>query len=171
MPYKDKLIGKQKAHERYMLNRAERLMECKLRRERLKNTPKYIAAQRRTKRKHYMLYKDKILAQRKLTHTSRRLRRNYDMSEKEYWELYELQGRCCAICKLPTDSTKIKKALPLFVDHDHSTGKVRGLVCHQCNILLGMAKNDMTTLGNALLYLQKCRNEPIAMWACPDVQP
>jgi hypothetical protein len=58
----------------------------------------------------------------------------------------EQQGRC-AICGLPSHK--------LVVDHDHETGKLRGLLCRQCNSGIGMLKDDMFTIRKALLYLEE----------------
>lgn len=58
----------------------------------------------------------------------------------------EQQGRC-AICEEPkTDSE-------LNIDHNHETGKVRGLLCMHCNHLLGKAKDDVGILERAAVYL------------------
>lgn len=43
----------------------------------------------------------------------------------------------------------------LEVDHCHSTDKVRGLICHHCNILLGAARDNIATLIRAIQYLEK----------------
>lgn len=52
----------------------------------------------------------------------------------------------CAICAITTSDV-------LHVDHCHTTGKIRGLLCHQCNVLLGASKDSITTLQNAIKYL------------------
>ena len=63
----------------------------------------------------------------------RYLRVNYGITQETYDEMYRNQEGKCAICK--TDfRNDVKKG---FVDHDHITGKVRGLLCSPCNIVLG----------------------------------
>ena len=66
---------------------------------------------------------------------------------RKYDELFEKQNGVCAICGLP----EIMKRL--CVDHNHRTGEVRGLLCSQCNILLGCANDNIETLEKAKEYL------------------
>lgn len=68
-----------------------------------------------------------------------------------YLMLLERQDNKCAICKV--DASTLKKAL--FVDHDHTTNHVRGLLCHNCNIVLGMAKDSQNNLTEAVEYLKR----------------
>ena len=63
--------------------------------------------------------------------------------------LYEAQQGKCAICGNEPSS---KRAL--HVDHNHETGKVRGLLCHGCNVALGSFKEDVNTLNKAIEYLR-----------------
>ena len=56
------------------------------------------------------------------------------------------EGRCLICRRLPERG--------LFVDHDHETGKVRGLLCHHCNIGLGMFRDNETLLLRTVLYLR-----------------
>jgi len=72
------------------------------------------------------------------------LKRTYGMTSEQYEELEKSQNGGCAIC----GSTN-----RLAVDHDHSTGAIRGLLCHNCNRGLGMFKDDSTRLTNAIRYL------------------
>ena len=69
--------------------------------------------------------------------------------------LAEKQGNRCAICNTHrNDITHASfKYNPLVIDHDHSTGAVRGLLCPTCNNLLGHAKDNVATLAGAIAYL------------------
>ena len=80
--------------------------------------------------------------------------RLYGITEHAYWELFEAQGGVCAICK--QSETRLHKGCPmhLSVDHDHATGRIRGLLCHGCNAALGRFKDNSTLLENALVYLR-----------------
>ncbi len=53
----------------------------------------------------------------------------------------------CEICGYPPDTRR------LAIDHDHDTGKLRGMLCHTCNLGLGAFKDDPERLMNAILYL------------------
>jgi hypothetical protein len=74
----------------------------------------------------------------------RRLNR-YGMTKTQYDELLQLQGKRCAIC------TRDRK---LYIDHDHSSGRVRGLLCRDCNLSLGLVRDNIETLANAIDYLE-----------------
>jgi hypothetical protein len=74
-----------------------------------------------------------------------RLRFAYGIDLSKYQELSVSQQGVCAICKIECK---------LFVDHDHATGKIRGLLCNACNLLLGKAKDSVEVLTSAVLYLK-----------------
>jgi hypothetical protein len=75
------------------------------------------------------------------------LKRNYDMSPDSYKQLLTQQNNKCAICKKLIN----KKST---IDHDHSTNRVRGVLCYNCNILLGAGKDSIEILENAIRYLK-----------------
>jgi hypothetical protein len=75
----------------------------------------------------------------------------FGISLEEYNEIFIKQKGCCAICG--RHQTEFKKVL--FVDHNHTTGKVRGLLCMTCNLLIGRAKENITILEKALIYLNE----------------
>lgn len=83
------------------------------------------------------------------------LKQNYGITIREYEALYSKQNGRCAVCGIegkPFDSSN-GKTNTLAVDHDHNTGKIRGLLCSSCNRGLGFMKEDPKILQAALLYL------------------
>lgn len=79
-------------------------------------------------------------------------KRRYRIDNTTYDTLLKEQEYQCAICKLPHSESP--KGL-LFIDHCHSSGKVRGLLCHHCNLVIGQAKDNVEVLKNAIDYLRK----------------
>ena len=84
----------------------------------------------------------------------RHLRRKYDISLEEYDQMVELQGGKCALCPATTPGGKHDNE-NWFVDHDHVTGKVRELLCFDCNIVLGIIKDSPEHLGRMITYILK----------------
>ncbi len=77
----------------------------------------------------------------------RALKRAYGISYCDYLSMLSKQGGTCAICRrIPDEET-------LFVDHSHSTGLIRGLLCKSCNTGIGFFKEDVESLGRAIRYL------------------
>lgn len=72
--------------------------------------------------------------------------RNYGITEPEYAALLEKQDHRCGVCCQPSETA-------LCVDHDHGTGRVRGLLCHKCNTMIGLAGDDTARLRAAIAYL------------------
>lgn len=70
------------------------------------------------------------------------------MRSADYELMLRDQNGCCAICK-----TKPPKGKRLDIDHDHSTGEVRGLLCGLCNRGLGLFKDNPNTLRSAADYV------------------
>lgn len=76
------------------------------------------------------------------------LKRKYGMTIEEYDAMLEAQGGGCFICgKPPRDD------ISLHVDHDHSTGRIRGILCFCCNNALADFQEDPALLGKAVTYL------------------
>ena len=76
------------------------------------------------------------------------LKCRYGIDCKEYEDLVKKQKGKCAICK----KEYLKK---LYIDHNHSTNKVRGLLCPSCNMTLGLVYEDIGILKNMISYLEK----------------
>lgn len=78
------------------------------------------------------------------------LRKMYGIGLVEYDSMLSDQNGVCAICSEP-ETGRFKY---LAVDHDHDTGKIRGLLCHRCNKALGGFKDSAEMLGKAVKYLE-----------------
>jgi len=74
----------------------------------------------------------------------------YKISQEEYEIMCTTQIGQCKICK--GASTRLSGALD--VDHCHKTGKVRGLLCHRCNLFLGAVRDSADLLRSAANYLE-----------------
>ncbi|MFJ1865540.1 endonuclease VII domain-containing protein [Streptomyces sp. NPDC088097] len=92
-----------------------------------------------------------------LGHRNRTLRRKYGITAAEYDALVAAQNGLCRICLNPPPSDQ----RGLVVDHCHSTGTVRGLLCNNCNALLGMAADDVARLRSAIDYLERSRDDSV----------
>lgn len=78
-----------------------------------------------------------------------KLKKLYGITREEYAVMLASQGGQCAICR------KTNGAHRLAVDHCHATGRVRGLLCHGCNHVLGKMKDDPALLRAAAAYLER----------------
>ena len=85
------------------------------------------------------------------------LRHAYGITLDEYNVMLEKQGGVCGICK--TDNPKGRQSgrgvvKDFYVDHNHETGEVRGLLCNNCNRAIGNFKDDPSIIQKAVLYLR-----------------
>ncbi len=94
-------------------------------------------AWREKNREHYLKMK------RKWT-----LKGKYGITPGQFEELALAQGYACAICHNVPKST-------LHIDHCHETGRIRGLLCTNCNTALGLLKDNADFLASAITYLTK----------------
>ena len=87
----------------------------------------------------------------KLVHKRHRLKKFFGITFDSFKEMYLRQGGKCKICR----NTNKNNYKSLAVDHDHKTGKIRGLLCESCNGSLGKFLDDVNILKNAIKYLEK----------------
>ena len=78
--------------------------------------------------------------------------RKYGLSKEQFKIMLEDQDNSCLICNILFDEAP-------HVDHCHKTGKVRGLLCRHCNMLLGFARDNKKTLQSAIHYLKSHEKE------------
>jgi DNA-binding transcriptional MerR regulator len=95
-----------------------------------------------TCRKYYDSHLEKIRNDKYL--------KRYGINIEEFDRMIESQNGKCAICG--KHYSELEKSL--CVDHDHNTGKVRGLLCHTCNMILGNTHDSIFVLKKAIEYLQ-----------------
>jgi hypothetical protein len=81
------------------------------------------------------------------------LRKNYGVTLEWYRAKLSEQNNVCAICKQPETAVIKGKVISMPVDHDHKTGKARGLLCTKCNRGLGLFRDDKQFLAFAIEYL------------------
>jgi len=100
-------------------------------------------------------------AKSKLSEVRGSLKARYGISADEYQRMYHAQNGCCAICKravisqIAAAATASRKGKidSAHVDHCHKTGRVRGLLCSECNTGIGYLKENAEVLQNAIAYL------------------
>jgi len=84
------------------------------------------------------------------------LKRRYNITPQEYETKLANQDYKCAICgKDASDNIRGNKLDPLHIDHCHTSGKLRDLLCYQCNTGLGSFKDNTEFLLKAIDYLRK----------------
>jgi len=74
----------------------------------------------------------------------------YNLTTEAYQTLMLKQGNKCAICGIP----QIELKHSLHIDHCHTTGKIRGLLCGRCNWAIGLLKDNINILKSAVKYLE-----------------
>jgi len=77
------------------------------------------------------------------------------MTIEQYDEMLLNQNNCCGICKKHISEIISTKKFNFCVDHDHNTGRIRGLLCDKCNRGIGLLCDDIDILINAIEYLSQ----------------
>lgn len=76
------------------------------------------------------------------------------ITREEYYDMFEKQKNKCGICDKEETRLFKGKLTRLCLDHDHNTGKIRGLLCHACNTAIGKFKDNIQLLQSAIQYLK-----------------
>lgn len=120
--------------KQYYLKNKEK--ELKYQKQQRLNNPEYI-------KQYYKTLKGK--------ETQRRadLKLRYGITIEDYDQMFELQNGKCKVCGSEDNGNK-----RFHIDHNHKSGKIRGLLCNRCNLMLGHAKEDIEILTKAIQYLK-----------------
>lgn len=88
------------------------------------------------------------------------LKKKYNLSVEEYDRMVGVSGGKCEICRIKLNifRTNSPKPTDVCVDHNHKNGVVRGLLCSNCNLALGLINDKNSTLINMIDYLKKYEN-------------
>ena len=84
-----------------------------------------------------------------------RLKRTYGITRDDYARMLKEQGGTCRICNKSGQFFRNGKPLPLCIDHNHTTGKVRGLLCLNCNSGMGKLGDSIDILKKVIKYLEE----------------
>lgn len=98
-------------------------------------------------KKHYIKNKDKIITKQRVIN----IKSKYKITVQEYEDMFNKQNGKCSICG--SKNIGRKGAKYFNIDHCHATGKVRGLLCHNCNIILGKLNDDIDMCRKIISYL------------------
>jgi len=94
-------------------------------------------------------YRPKTIEQQRIAQRKHR----YGVDNAEFMRLMDMQKGLCAICNVGLKENGERNIKPC-IDHCHTTGAVRGLLCHRCNVALGLLDDDIERLNKAVEYLK-----------------
>jgi hypothetical protein len=98
---------------------------------------------------------DKLKAYNARTKEYRRWRvieKKYGINQKDFDAMFDAQGKCCALCKTPEPNAG---RFGWQIDHCHDSGKVRGILCHNCNVGLGNLRHNPRLMRTAAEYIER----------------
>ena len=87
------------------------------------------------------------------------IKSKYGITPEEYREMLLFQNGVCAICQKPETAMRNGSFKDLAIDHNHSTGKVRGLLCSRCNMGIGYLMDNAENLRRAADYCEMSGEE------------
>ena len=143
-----------RAAANYKLKNEEKIKQYMEEYRKIKYTPEYKEQQRQKNKLRYKNNLEKYKQYRESRKNQIRensLKNNFGINLEEYNNMLEKQNHCCDICGLH----KSNFIRHLAVDHCHSTGKIRGLLCVNCNLAIGNFRDDITLIKKAINYIQK----------------
>lgn len=93
-------------------------------------------------------YRENNLQKTKQMSRKNHIKRKFGLSIEEYESILNSQNKVCAVCQ-----EKCHTGYNLAVDHNHKTGKIRGLLCKNCNTAIGLLKENIQVIENVIIYL------------------
>lgn len=170
---KPELLAKQRERNRVNYRKDPAAQRARADRWKAENPERYAEIQRRNRvdRREEMRiasaewYRDN--REKALQQTRVRKLASYGLTPETYQGLSESQGHVCAICGSPYGLESQKH--PLYVDHCHETGAVRGLLCSHCNAGLGHFRDRPELLMEAARYLTRSSSGSTSTMSSPPL--
>lgn len=143
---------REKNKERIQAYDRERYKDPKRRESSIKRACEYMQSEKRKQWREDNREKNREYARNKYWETKHQLKhiKRYGITLEEYEAMYEKQEGKCFICRIPSEQLN----RPLNVDHCHITGKVRKLLCGNCNSAIGLVEEDIDTINRLIDYLK-----------------
>ena len=125
--------------------------ECHKEKIRIKNQIRQ-RKYKETRKRYNDTHKEQMSKQK----AEKRLSTRYGITIEDYRVMQENQNGKCSICnKEQTRLNRNNKPIRLAVDHDHKTGRIRGLLCYKCNSGIGYFNDNIELLSKPINYLTK----------------
>lgn len=149
MPYKDKEVLKKYKAAWHQANKERLRPKSKINRKVYeKRHPDKIRAKAK---RHYIKHKDKMNEKNREYWVKYGRYRFYGVEPEEFDTMYSEQEGKCRICSIDIPL----RGRETHIDHDHVTGKIRGLLCRSCNLGLGFFKDNIELMEKAVEYLKE----------------
>jgi hypothetical protein len=117
------------------------------RKRKARDPEKYLEQKRQARSRYIARAKRADPAAYRSSWRAGQLRQRYQLSEHDFDVMFALQDGRCAICMTPTSNK-------WCTDHDHASGVVRGVLCNNCNLAIGLFRDDPDVLHQAQIYLR-----------------
>ena len=146
------MYNKKEYDKKYRLNNKEKIKELakKYNREHGDRKKQYNLKHKEERKKQRQEYRFKNKEKLRKEKKKYRLEKKYKLTVAQYEHMLITQNNKCSICNSDMDGYR-----NCCVDHNHKTNKVRELLCHNCNKMLGFARDNAVTLLKAVNYLNK----------------
>lgn len=92
-----------------------------------------------------------LIRARKFRSWNKHLKRTYGIDFEDWARMFHAQRGACAGCLEPLGANDVR----IHVDHDHTNGRLRGMLCHNCNCTIGYARDSIPRLRGLIAYLER----------------
>ena len=154
--YRNSLENKMRERKYYRNNKEKRKAESK---EYYQNNKDYFKDYYQKNKEHMKAYRDKNREKINKQKKEGYFKKNYNLTIDDYNKRVEQQNNKCAICGNEETNTFKGKVVNLSVDHNQKTGKVRGLLCKDCNVSLGNLNENISLFYKCIEYLKQHQEE------------